>query len=305
MHYKGVLRYMKKFFCVLIGLFILISSFSFAQEEVELPVIGTIIVDEMPLFLSTILIATADGFNPCSIWVLLFLLGIIIHTGSRKKIALVGGVFLLVTATIYGLFIASVFTLLDILNHISWLIYFVAIVALIFGLVNVKDYFWFKKGLSFTISDKHKPGFYKKVRNLLKIDSNYMLIGVTAIMAAGIAIIELPCTAGLPVIWSSLLVSSGIQTGFIGYLLLYLFTYLLIEILIIITVLITLRSFKMTEFKGRVLKLIGGILIISLALVLLIDRTIMYNITWAFVIIFGSMILSVVIIIIERFLQKK
>ncbi len=293
---------MKKLLLVLlIGL---ISFNLVSAETVDLPVFGELEVSEMPLVLATILIATADGFNPCSIWVLLFLLGMIIHTGSRKRIALIGGTFLLVTATIYGIFIAGIITIFSFMSYIDWLIYLVVTIALIFGLVNVKDYFWYKKGISFTIPDKYKPKFFKKVRELIKKESIFALIGGTVLMAAGIAIVELPCTAGLPLVWSGIVTESGV-TSFYAYLLLYIFMYLLIEIIILISVLVTLKSFKMDEFKGRALKLVGGILIIALALVLLFDRSIMYNITGVLAVMMGSIVLSITIILLDKLVFKR
>ncbi|MFT4260907.1 MAG: hypothetical protein ACMXX9_00560 [Candidatus Woesearchaeota archaeon] len=274
-----------------------------ADQILDVPIIGAVDVEQMPLFLATILIAGADGFNPCSIWVLLFLLGMIIHTKSRKKIALVGSVFLFTTAAVYGLFIAGIFTIFTFMNQLTSITYFVAILALIFGLVNVKDYFFYKKGISFTIPDKYKPEIFKKSRNLIREEKNHILIFSTIVMALGISIIELPCTAGLPLIWSGIITTTA-SSNFFWFLLLYLFVYLAIEIMILITVLITLKSFKMTEFKGRALKLIGGILIIALALILIIDSSLMYNMSYALLVVLGSILFSGLIILIERGAKK-
>ena len=294
------------FFVLLMSLIPLVSAEEVGVNDdfIVLPLIGEINVGDMPLIVSTVLIASADGLNPCSIWVLLFLLGIIIHTKSRKKIALVGGVFLLVTASIYGLFIAGVFSILDFMEHTTWIIYLVVAIALIFGIVNVKDYFWYKKGVSFTISDKYKPRIFKQVRELMKKESTPGLVGATALMAAGIAIIELPCTAGLPLIWSGIIASADVTISYYWYLLLYVFVYLLIEIIILVSVLVSLKSFKMDEFKGRALKLIGGVLIIALGLVLLLDRTIMYSISSAFLVIIGAIVLSFLIMGVERLYSR-
>ncbi len=293
---------MKKLLLFLLMLFLvpLVSAETGNEEFISIPIVGEVNIGEMPLIVSTVLIAGADGLNPCSIWVLLFLLGIIIHTRSRKRIALVGGVFLLVTASIYGLFIAGVFSILNFMEHTTWIIYVVVAIALVFGLVNIKDYFWYKKGVSFTIPDRYKPRIFKQARELIKKESHLALVGATALMAAGIAIIELPCTAGLPLIWSGIVASADITTGYYWYLLLYVLVYLLIEIIILVSVLISLKSFKMDEFKGRALKLIGGVLITALGLVLLLDRTIMYSISSAFLVIIGAIIFSFFVMLVER-----
>ena len=88
----------------------------------------------MGLFLSTVLIAFVDGFNPCSIWVLSMLLAITLHTGSRKKVLVIGLVFLTVTAAIYALFIAGLFTVFKVVSFVGWIQVVVALVALFFAL---------------------------------------------------------------------------------------------------------------------------------------------------------------------------
>ncbi len=295
---------MKKLFVALLLTSLLLFTPISAQEFVDIPLLGATAVDDVSLLLATVLIAAADGFNPCSIWVLLFLLGMIIHTNSRKKILLVGGVFLFTTAAMYGLFILGIFTIFTFINQLTSIIYGVAVLAFIFGLVNIKDYFFYGKGLSFSIPDSVKPRLFKKTRALIKQENLFFLLFSTFLLSLGVAIIELPCTAGLPLIWSGIILSSA-QANFYAYLLVYLFVYLLIEILILVVVLITLRTIKMDEFKGRALKLIGGVLITALAIVLLVDRTLMNDIGTALLIVLGSLLLSLLIIVLDVFLRRR
>jgi hypothetical protein len=81
---------------------------------------------------------------------------------------LVGAVYLVVTASIYGLFIAGVFGVLSYAMYLDWVYWLVALFALFFGVVNIKDYFWFQRGLSFTIDPRHKPGMFRRMRALLE-----------------------------------------------------------------------------------------------------------------------------------------
>ena len=137
------------------------------KSSLNLPLIGTIDLSGQSILVSTLLIAFVDGFNPCSIWVLTMLLSITLHTGSRKKILIVGLVFISVTALIYALFIAGLFTIFTVISFVGWIQVVVALVALFFGLINIKDYFWYKEGISFTIDDKSKPGLYKRIRRIM------------------------------------------------------------------------------------------------------------------------------------------
>ena len=173
------------------------------DAAIDIPLLGTIDLSYQPLLLSTAIIAFVDGFNPCSLWLLTILIALVLHSGSRKRVVIVGTVFLFTTALIYGLFIVGVFSVLAYATYLPWMYWIVALFALTFGLVNIKDYFWFKRGFSFTIDDKHKPGIYQKFRSLMTDGKSPLALGAaTAVMASGIALIELPCTAGFPVIWS-------------------------------------------------------------------------------------------------------
>jgi cytochrome c biogenesis protein CcdA/thiol-disulfide isomerase/thioredoxin len=277
-------------------------------QTITLPIIGAIDLSGQSLLVSTLIISFVDGFNPCSLWVLSILLSITLQTKSRKKVLLVGGVFLLTTAVLYGLFIAGVFSVLRIISFMGWIQVVVALIALGFALINIKDYFWFRQGVSLTISDDKKPGIYQRMRGILRnSDSVWQLIGATVVFAAGIALVELSCTAGFPVIWSNILASQGVEmTTFVLLLLVYILIYLLDELGIFLVAVFTLRSTKFEEKHGRVLKLIGGVLMLTLALVMLIDPKVMTDISGT-LIIFGialgaaALILLVHRVILPRF----
>jgi uncharacterized membrane protein YbhN (UPF0104 family) len=92
------------------------------------------------------------------------LLALTLHTGSRKKVFIIGILFLTVTAGIYALFIAGLFSIFKITSAMGWIRIIVALIALFFALVNIKDYFWYKEGISFTIADEKKPGILREWR---------------------------------------------------------------------------------------------------------------------------------------------
>ncbi|MFU8858636.1 MAG: hypothetical protein ACNA8S_16730, partial [Deferrisomatales bacterium] len=230
---------------------------------------------------ATAVIAFVDGFNPCSLWVLSMLLAIVIHTSSRRKIFIVGGTFLLVTATVYGAFVAGMFNVLAYLMYIGWVTYLVAAIAIAFAAINIKDYFFFRQGVSLTISDKHKPGIFKQMRGTVAGDKSVLaMIGTTAVMAAGITVIELPCTAGFPLVWSGLVASHQVGlVSFAALLVLYIAVYLSVEIVIFAAALTTLKMGKLQEAQGRVLKLVGGTVMLFLGIALVADKEILSSLS--------------------------
>lgn len=266
----------------------------------KLPIFGEVDFTKIGLFLSTALISFVDGFNPCSIWVLSMLLAITLHTGSRKKVLVIGLVFVTVTAAIYALFIAGLFTVLKVVSFVGWIQVVVGLVALFFGLVNIKDYFFYKEGVSFTISEEKKPGLFQRMRKVMDAgDSWWGLIGGTIVLAAGVSLVEFSCTAGFPVLWTNLVAAHQVSViTFILLLLLYLVIYQLDELGIFFVAVFTLKTSKMEEKHGRILKLIGGVLMLTLAIVMLVNPAVMSDIGKSlivFVIAFGVTLLILLV----------
>lgn len=238
---------------------------------IELPFGAVIDLSHQPLLVATLLIAFVDGFNPCSLWVLALLLGVVINTRSRRKVVLVGVTFLFITATVYGLFIAGLFSVFTYVAYLWWIRLAVAALALGFALVNIKDYFFYKQGLSLTISDDAKPGIYARMRNVMKSrDSIPATLAATAGLALGVTLVELPCTAGLPVLWTNLLAGAGVEAAAFALLLgVYILVYLGLELIIFGGVVVTMRVGRFEEREGRILKLIGGMVMLALAVAML------------------------------------
>jgi hypothetical protein len=278
-----------------------------ADAVIDLPFIGQVNLGLQPLLLSTSLIAFVDGFNPCSIWVLTMLLVLVLHSGSRSRVLLVGLTFLCTTALIYGLFIVGVFSLLAFTAYLPWITWVVALVALAIGSINVKDYFWFKRGISLTIDDRHKPGIFRGFRDLMVHGRMPVaLMGATVVLASGIALIELPCTAGFPVIWSALVQAHEVGWGeFLLLLGVYLLIYLGIELVIFVVAVVKLRIDRFEESRGRVLKLIGGVIMIALAGVLIAAPEMMSQAGPALAVFLAAFAVTALIVVVHRYLLPR
>jgi len=276
-------------------------------DTIDLPVLGPVRLAAQSLWVSTALIAFVDGVNPCSIWVLTMLLAISLHAGSRRIVLFIGLIFLTVTAGIYALFIAGLFTVFTVVNFVGWIQMVVALVALFFALVNIKDYFWYKEGISFTISDRKKPDIYQRMRNLVDASQSFWgLVGATVVLAAGVSLVEFSCTAGFPVLWTNLLVSQNVTAlTFILLLLLYLCIYQLDEMAIFFTAVYTLKSSKLEEKHGRILKLIGGMLMLTLAVVMLVKPELMNNLGSSLVIFSAAFLATMLVLLIHRVILPK
>jgi len=185
---------------------------------------------------------------------------------------------------------------LSVVSFIGWIQVVVALLALFFAIVNIKDYFWYKEGLSFTIADDKKGGIFKNIRKVMDASQSFWaMAGATVVMAAGVSLVEFSCTAGFPVLWTNLLVSQKIAGGlFVLLLIVYMLIYQLDELVIFFTAVYSLKASRLEEKHGRILKLIGGMLMLTLAGVMLIDPSWMNSLSKSlliFAIAFGLVVL--------------
>jgi cytochrome c biogenesis protein CcdA len=248
---------------------------------VDLPILGPTAQDEVSLVLATVVIGLVDGFNPCSLWALTVLLALVVRTRSRSRMLVIGGTFLLVTALVYGAFIAGLYTVLGAVTHLGWVRTVVAGLALLLGVFGISDYLGQGKRLSLTIPESTKPSLYRRMRNtVFEQRSLPAVVAATIGLAAGIAILELPCTAGLPVLWADLVLASGADAGAAAGLLgLYLGAYLLDEAALLVVMVIVMRATKLQDRHGQALKLVSGWVMVALAGALLLAPAVMETLT--------------------------
>ena len=266
------------------------------KSTIRLPLVGEIDLQAAPILLTTVLVAFLDGFNPCSLFVLTFLLAIIIHSASRKKIFLIGFTFLLVTSAVYGLFILGVVNIMIFATRLFLIRNIIAALVIVVGLFGIKDFLVVQQGPTFSIPEKQKSKFYRQVRKIFYTDSVLPMIGATAVMALGIALVELPCSAGFPFIWSTIIAGMDISANyFVVLFTIYILIYLIDEIVIFTIAVVKMRSAKLTEEQGRTLKLIAGALMLVLGLILLFRPDYMENLT-GLVISFGAAFALTIII---------
>ncbi|HSP26973.1 MAG TPA: hypothetical protein VLN74_00400, partial [Ilumatobacteraceae bacterium] len=137
---------------------------------VDVPILGAIDVGGRSMLVSTVIIGFVDGVNPCSLWVLSILLALVLHSGSRQRVALVGAVFLIVTSMMYGFYIAGAYTALSYTQFLPWIQRSVAVVAVGLGLLQLKDGFGIVGGPSLSVGEHARPGMYQRMRRLAVVD---------------------------------------------------------------------------------------------------------------------------------------
>jgi len=247
--------------------------------SVEIPVLGTISSDSYSLPVLTVFIAGMDAFNPCAFFVLLFLLSMMVHAKSRGKMALIGGIFVFFSGAVYFMFMAAWLNLFIYLGELRLITFLAGFIAVIMAIINIKDFFWFKKGFSLSIADDVKPKLFDRMRYLLRLDSTITIIFSTIVLALVANSYELLCTAGFPMVYTRILTLKSLSTeSYYSYLLLYNLIYIIPLIIITIFFTIKLGSRKLSEYEGMVLKLLSGVMMLLLGILLLVAPQLLNNI---------------------------
>ncbi len=235
-------------------------------SSLDVPLVGAVSLEGRSLVLSTLLIGFVDGVNPCSLWVISVLLAIVVRSGSRRRVLAIGSVFLMVTAGMYAVYMVGIYSAMSVVGHLGAIQLVIAVVAGVFGVVSVKDYFAFKRGLSFTIRDSSKPGIYHRMRAAAGQHDLLPALAATVTLAVGVSLLETPCTAGFPVLWTGLLAANDVQAVEASMLfLVYMLPFLVDELIVFGIAVVTLRATKMQERHGRLLKLVAGTTMLALA----------------------------------------
>lgn len=240
-------------------------------ERIDIPLLGSVDASSLSLPALTLVLAALDAFNPCAFFVLLFLLSLMAHQRSRRRMLLIGGVFVSVSGLMYFAFMAAWLNLFQLFGHLAWVTLAAGLLAVFVGSVNVKDFFWFEKGVSLSIPASKKPDIFRRARAILAAERLPAMLAATLVLAVAANFYELLCTAGFPMVYTRLLTLADLPTGArYAYLAAYNLIYVLPLVAIVIVFARTLGARKLTEREGRLLKLMSGLMMLQLGGLLLV-----------------------------------
>lgn len=241
------------------------------DEGVETELLGRISVSRLGLPLFTIAIGLLDGFNPCAMWVLLFLLGMLAGQRDRTRMAVTAGTFVVASGVVYYAFMAAWLNVFLVIGYSRLIQIVLGSVAVAIGAVNTKDFFAFKRGPSLSIPESVKPGIYARVRKVLRADTlTASVLGVAA-LAVMVNFVELLCTAGFPAIYTAVLAHAQLSPwARAAYLGLYNVAYVFDDAVMVTLAVVTLSRRRLSEAAGRWLKLTSGAVMLALGFVLLL-----------------------------------
>ncbi|MBU0979898.1 MAG: hypothetical protein KJ709_03765 [Nanoarchaeota archaeon] len=255
---------------------ILLVAFYFLTHKVS----GELLQElggSLPLPIFTFFIAFVDGFNPCNLFILTLLLTLMISAShSRKRVYAVGFSFITVVFCFYFLFMAAWLNIFTYIGFVEPIRIAIAIIALIAGLINMKELFFYRKGITLMVQDKHVGPLKKRINHvadLVKKGSMASLIGSSVLLAVFSSLVELPCTAGFPVIYTAVLTGQFLENTFLYYA--YLALYNLVYVLPLgVIILVFGNTFKGKQISPAIMsyiKFVGGAIMLLLGIILLVN----------------------------------
>lgn len=215
-----------------------------SSPKIKIPFVGEIDIFSYSIPMLAVVLGIIDGFNVCSLGALVIILGLVMVLRSRKRILILGGAFVLITALTYGLLIFLWHQFFAFISpYIKSMEILIALLSLIGGAYLLKEFIKSLKegptcssgGIIAKLSPKIEKIFSNK-------KSLIILFGVVSLFALAITIIEFPCSAFLPMLFASLLVENQFSLGTsISYMGLFLLFYMLDEIIIFTIAFFTLK----------------------------------------------------------------
>jgi thiol-disulfide isomerase/thioredoxin len=239
-------------------------------ETITLPLVGEMRTRDVSLPVLTVLIAGLDGFNPCAMWTLLFLISLLLGMHDKKRMWILGSAFILASAGIYFLFMAAWLQLILFIGFIFWIRLAIGLSSLGAGVYNLREYFINKENACKVTRGEERRRVFDALKRFTQERHFWLALFGIIILAVAVNIVELICSAGLPVIYTQILTLSHLEAWqYYLYLLLYVFIFMLDDLFVFIISMKTLELTGVTTKYSRFSHLIGGILMLILGIILI------------------------------------
>ena len=243
----------------------------YTNYKIKVPLIGVVETKNLTLPIIAILIGLVDGFNPCAMWVLLFLISMLIGMKDKKKMVVLGTVFLGTSALIYLLFMVAWLNVATLLISVKYVRLVIGLVAVFGALYNLVSYFRHRKETGCNVvDDKKRNKIFERIKKFTHEENFFLaILGVMA-LAISVNIVELACSAGLPVMFTQILSMNNLTIiEEVLYIALYMLFFLIDDLVIFFIAVRTMEVSGVSTKYGKASKLIGGILLLIIGVLMI------------------------------------
>lgn len=241
-----------------------------APVFINVPFIGEINAKNFSLSLLTLIIAATDGFNPCAMWVLLFLISLLLGMENKKRMWLLGMAFILSSGVVYFLFLTAWLNLFIFIGFMLWLRVLIGVVAIGSGSYHLYDWWKNKDGVCKVTNNEKRKKIFLRIRKIITEQRFWLSLLGIVLLAGAVNLVELVCSAGLPAVFTQVLAVSNLPTWqYYFYLIFYVTIFMLDDILVFIIAMKALELRGVSSKYTKYANLIGGIIILILGILLI------------------------------------
>lgn len=240
------------------------------QRPNNLPDFFGIELKDAALPLITIALGVLDGFNPCAMWALLFLISLLLGMKDRKRMWILGTTFIATSALVYFVFMVAWLNLIQFIDYAVWFRILIALVAIGGGVYNVRNFFVNKSGACKVSGGEKKKKVFEKLKEITRRQQFFYAMAGIMILAVAVNMVELLCSAGLPVVYGQVLVINNLATWqYYAYISLYILFFMLDDLFVFFVAMTTLHMTGLSTKYARFSNIIGGILMFLIGLALI------------------------------------
>jgi len=239
-------------------------------ETMDLPIVGEIETKDFSLPLLTVVLGALDGFNPCAMWTLVFLISLLLGLKDRKRMWILGIVFIITSAFVYFLFMAAWLNFILFIGMVTWVRIIIGLVALLGGGYSVREYILNKDGDCKVTNTEKRQKVFAKLKSITQKKNFWLAIGGIILLAFAVNLVEAVCSAGLPAVFTQILSLNDLSTTqYYLYILLYIFFFMVDDLIVFFVAMTTLRMTGASTKYAKWSNLIGGILMLIIGLILI------------------------------------
>lgn len=241
------------------------------RHTIVLPWFGEIVLADYSLPALAVILGVVDGFNPCAMWVLVYLISLVATLRDRKRIWMIVGSFVLASGVLYFLFMTAWLNVFLVIGYVKPVTVVIGLVALGGGILQVKEVIETKGAIVCKVTDEDSR--QKTMSRVQKIVSSPITLGtIVGIIALAFAVnsIEFVCSAAVPAVFTRVLSLASLTTlQYYGYILLYVLFFMLDDLVIFGSAAMAMTS-SLGERYSKYFRPVGAAILILLGLLLLI-----------------------------------
>ena len=236
----------------------------------KIPILGEIDKRDVSIGLVAVVLGFIDGFNPCAMWVLLFLINMLIGMNDKKKMLIIGCVFLLTSAFMYFLFMLGITNILSFIET-RYIRLFIGIIAFCVGIYNVFRFFKErnKDDGCHVVDEKKRKKIFTKIKKFTTEKNLFIALFGVVILAISVNLVELACSSVFPAVFAEILAVNDVNgLSRIFYLLIYTFFYMIDDLVVFVISVATLQLSTASSKYGKYSSVVGGIIMLLVGLLL-------------------------------------